>query len=63
LRSVKKVATHPVIFMLTDASVINEETFRLATGISQSNNLVIVLIYDPSQMKYSGFTKRQTFPH
>jgi len=59
LRSVKKLATDPLIFMITDASGIDEETFRLATGISQSNNLVIVLIYDPSQMKYSGFAKRR----
>jgi len=59
LRSVKKLAADPLIFMITDASGSNEETFRLATNISQSNNLVIVLIYDPSQMKYSGFSRRR----
>jgi uncharacterized protein (DUF58 family) len=61
LRSVKKLAADPLIFMITDASGSNEETFRLATSISQSNNLVIVLIYDPSQMKYSGFSRRRGF--
>lgn len=61
LRAVKKLATDPLIFMITDASGSNEETFRLATNISQGNNLVIVLIYDPSQMKYSGFTRRRGF--
>jgi hypothetical protein len=61
MRSVRKLAADPLIFMVTDASGSDEETFRLATNISQGNNLVIVLIYDPSQTKYLGSTRGRRF--
>jgi hypothetical protein len=61
MRSVRKLAADPLIFLVTDASGSDEETFRLATNISQSNNLVIVLIYDPSQTKYLGSTRGRRF--
>ena len=59
LRSVKKLAADPLIFLITDASGRDEETYRLATSISQNNNLVIVLVYDPSQMKSLGFARQR----
>jgi len=61
LRSVKKLAADPLIFLITDARGRDEETFRLATNISQTGNLVTVLIYDPHQMRSLGFARRRRF--
>jgi len=61
LRSVKKLAADPMIFLITDASGRDDETFRLATSISQSSKLVIVLVYDPHQMKGLGFGRQRRF--
>ena len=59
LRAVKKLSTDPLIFLITDASGRDEETFRLATEISQASDLVIVMVYDPSQMKGLGFARQR----
>lgn len=59
LRAVKKLSADPLIFLITDASGRDEETFRLATDISQASNLVIVMIYDPHQMKGLGFARQR----
>lgn len=61
LRSVNKLAADPLIFLITDASGRDEETFRLATNISHTSKLVIVLVYDPHQMKCLGFARHRRF--
>ena len=59
LRSLKKLAADPFIFLITDASGGDEETFRLATDIFQGNNLVIIMIYDPSQTRCVRFARQR----
>lgn len=45
----KQVAGNTFIFVITDASGCNEETTRLMTKISEQNDLLAALIYDPQQ--------------
>jgi hypothetical protein len=54
LRRVNKLPNNPVIFFITDASGQDQETVRLVSSISQSRDLVVALVYDPMQAKFSG---------
>lgn len=53
LRRIDKLAgDHSSIFLITDASGCDQETSRLTTNISQQNDLVVTLIYDPQQADF-----------
>lgn len=54
LRRVNKLPNNPVIFFITDASGQDQETVRLVSSISQSRDLVVALVYDPMQAKFSS---------
>jgi len=51
-RASKRAENDAIIFFITDASGANEETFRLATSMSEQNNLFIILIYDAEQAEF-----------
>ncbi len=53
LRRVNKLATgNDLVLLITDASGCDRETLRLSTDISQRNDLVVTLIYDPQQAEF-----------
>lgn len=59
LRRANKISDSPLVFLITDASGHDRETFRLATDISQRSDLVVILVYDPRQAKLCNTTRRQ----
>jgi hypothetical protein len=59
LRRANKLSEGPLIFLITDASGRDQETFRLVTQISEHSDLVVILIYDPLQAKLGNTVKRQ----
>jgi len=59
LRRANKFTDRPLIFLITDASGRDQETFRLVTQISEHSDLVVILIYDPLQAKLGNTVKRQ----
>lgn len=48
----KQVVGNTFIFVITDASGCNEETTRLMTKISEQNDLLTALVYDPQQAEF-----------
>jgi hypothetical protein len=51
LRRINRVSDSPLAFLITDGSGRDQETFRLATDISQHSDLLVILVYDPRQAK------------
>ncbi|HWC61282.1 MAG TPA: hypothetical protein VHC44_16430 [Verrucomicrobiae bacterium] len=63
LRRVNKLPNNPVIFFITDASGHDQETIRLVSSISQSRDMVVALVYDPTQAKFSGGARPRSSDH
>ncbi|HXT11300.1 MAG TPA: hypothetical protein VN873_07030 [Candidatus Angelobacter sp.] len=59
LRRAAKLSGDSLIFLITDASGHDAETFRLTTNLSQTGNLLVILIYDPLQTRLSEIFRRQ----
>jgi hypothetical protein len=60
LRRVSKLPNNPLIFLITDASGHDQETARLVSSLSQSMDLVVAMVYDPTQAKLlNGKRRRQ----
>ncbi len=53
LRRVSRLATgNDLVLLITDASGSDRETSRLASDLSQRNDLVVTLVYDPQQAEF-----------
>jgi hypothetical protein len=48
----RQVTGNTFVFVITDASGCNEETTRLMTKISEQNDLLAALVYDPQQAEF-----------
>jgi len=63
LRRVSKLPNNPLVFLITDASGHDQETVRLVNSISQSMDLVVALVYDPTQAKLLNSARRRQCDH
>jgi uncharacterized protein (DUF58 family) len=59
LRRVSKLPHNPLIILITDASGHDQETVRLVSSISQSMDLVVAMVYDPTQAKLLNGPRRR----
>jgi uncharacterized protein (DUF58 family) len=55
LRQVNALATHDyLVVLITDAHGANDESKRLATEISQHNDVLMVFVYDPLEVDFAA---------